>query len=276
MEVDHQGCADRHRGGSRGRRHSRDAARAGGDPPLWQRRGPYSAGRFKAHQRRKLSDRSGGDGQVGVANSRHKPDQRRVRLQGRGRPAHLADRREADLPQALRIPGSAVKPSIWCKYDLSSLGRGFLFGALTGFKDDPGQALVNLKERGNYEERGDETLFGINTTHYAGSLDLAKVSEQEKDPFIREALSALSAGNRGKLPVEVWLSSDNVLRRMHATFNLPPDGDSDSGAIRVELTFDFSDYGIKVRPPKPPKESRVVEPGTHGCPNLLPGVSKVT
>src|SRR5204863_7902335 len=119
-------------------------------------------------------------------------------------------------PYAYLMPAGS---HVWCQYDLTSLGRGFLLGALGGFKDDPADTLVNLKRFGSYKTVGDERLFGVKTTHYVGHINLSRLRNQPpNDPATQQQLDAISAVNAGKLPVDVWLSSDNVVSRLGTSF----------------------------------------------------------
>jgi hypothetical protein len=155
-----------------------------------------------------------------------------------------------------RLPSKRV----WCEYDLSVLGRGFLFGALTGFKDDPSAAIVNLEESGSHRKVGEETLFGISTTHYAGYVDLARLAQREKDPAIQQLLRRFRSTNGNRLAVEVWLSADNLLRQLQTSFDIP----GRPQKVHVEATFSFFEYGITVSVKRPPR-SRTVREGERGC-----------
>jgi hypothetical protein len=157
---------------------------------------------------------------------------------------------------------------VWCQYDLSVLGQGFLFGALTGFDSDPGKALVNLDEFGTYEEVGHEKLFGVDTTHYSGHIELSQVVAAEKDPERRKELQAFTESN-SELPVDVWISSEDFVRRITTSYDVPA---SASERAHVDVTFDFSDFGIDVEVKRPPG-SETASPGERGCPEGLLGVA---
>jgi hypothetical protein len=157
---------------------------------------------------------------------------------------------------------------VWCEYDLSALGPGFLFGAITGFRDDPGAALVSLKEAGSYEKVGEEMLFNIRTTHYSGHVDLERLLDQTKEPAIRALLRQFSSFNGGKLPVDVWLSSDDVVQRLGASFDVPGRAYGVRGRVHVEGTYDFSDFGTPVTVKQPPR-AKIAKAGARGCPSTV-------
>jgi hypothetical protein len=170
--------------------------------------------------------------------------------------------REIFLKPYLYEFGASRQP-VWCKYDLSVLGPGFLFGAVTGFQNDPGAALVNLKQNGSYKKVGEEPLFNIPTTHYSGHVDLKSLLDQARDPAIRPLLRQFSSFNSGKLPVDVWLNSDDAVQRLSASFDVV----GTQGRVHFNATFDFSRYGVAVRVRQPPR-SKIAEAGKEGCPEM--------
>lgn len=156
--------------------------------------------------------------------------------------------------------------TIWCQYDLSALGPGLFFGAITGFKNDPGAVLVNLKESGSSKKVGEETIFGVVTTHYAGYVDLARLSQRESNPDIRKLIQEFQTYNSGKLPVDVWVGSDDLVRRIKTAFDVPGEPYGLSGRVHIGATFDLSNFGIKVSV-KPPPASMTAPGGKQGCPD---------
>jgi hypothetical protein len=155
------------------------------------------------------------------------------------------------------------RESLWCRYDVSNRGAGVIFGALTGFSSDPAGALINLNKAGDYHEVGDEVLFGVRTTHYAGIIDLFRTRERSSSRYIRLAINQFRRLNPGmELPVDIWLSSDHVVRRLSTTFKVAPKKTATG-------TYDFWALGTPVHVRVPPSED-VVGPGKHGCWKELP------
>jgi hypothetical protein len=154
---------------------------------------------------------------------------------------------------------------VWCKYDLTGLGPGFLWGALTGFQSDPGEAIRNLQEVGDSEEVGDELLFGAPVTHYSGHIDLKKLLDRTQDPEIRKILRPFISFNN-KLPVEVWLSKiDDRVLQLATRFDVPGAPYRIPGKVNVSVTFGFSQFGVKVAVKQPPA-GKTAQPGKRGCP----------
>lgn len=146
----------------------------------------------------------------------------------------------------------------WCRHKLSFLGSGFLFGAITGFESDPAAALVNLEENGEYEEQGEEMLFGVNTTHYVGTVDIEQLIEAETIRKRRKALELLAPYNDSELPVEVWLDDEDLPRRITSSFRIP---------ARTDVVFDFSEFGVNVAT-TPPSPTKTIPAGGRGCSKL--------
>ena len=139
------------------------------------------------------------------------------------------------------IPGTRAK---WCAYDVSDVG-GF-FGAMTGFQNDPGAALVNLTENGTYKEVGNERIFGDLTTHYAGTVDLKRLSRKEPNKALLDFFEEGGPANDYKLPVDVWLREDELVQRMGTSYDAPAKGGGESQ--RPDLGQPF---GLRYRRPDP-------------------------
>jgi hypothetical protein len=151
-------------------------------------------------------------------------------------------------------------PDVWCRYDLTKLGPGLLFGALTGFQNDPAAAIRNLKEFGKSRKIADEEIFGVPTTHYAGEVNLPKLLARTRNPEVRLALGKISALNGGKLPVEVWLrKADDRVVRIASHFKI-------NDTVKVNFTVDFSHFGVNASA-RQPAAGHTTQPGRRGCPD---------
>jgi hypothetical protein len=147
---------------------------------------------------------------------------------------------------------------VWCAYDLSTLGPGFVFGVVTAFSNHPSDALVNLEESGTYEKTGREDIEGFATTHYEGYVDLRKVAEKEQDPERKKLVEAAVTSNQGRLPLEIWIDDEKIIRRIETRFDF---GQGNS----LDLAYGFAAYGIPVSVPDP-APADVGKPGERGCP----------
>jgi hypothetical protein len=155
---------------------------------------------------------------------------------------------------------------VWCEFDLTVLGPGFLWGALTGFQSDPGAAIRNLKEVGNSKKVGDELLFDVPVTHYSGQIDLRKLLDKTQDPQIRTVLRGFIAQNGRVLPVEAWLrKADDRILQLATRFNVPGKAYGRKGKVNVDAKFGFSHFGTAVSVKQPPP-AKIAQPGERGCP----------
>ena len=168
--------------------------------------------------------------------------------------------------QTIYVFGYGSRKNRWCQYHLLSSGR--VFGALTGFSDDPSQALSNLREHGHAEKVGEEELLGAKTTHYTGEIDLRAV-QTDATTSVRERVREFMSISVSKLPVDLWLDEDDLVRRIRTTFTLPGEAfGGATGLVQATVSIDFSQYGLEVRPELPPVKD-VSFAGDDGCPAEL-------
>jgi hypothetical protein len=162
------------------------------------------------------------------------------------------------LPTALtsKLPG--VKP--WLKLDLrhaggSTAGLSSLIGSSRQLTD-PGQYFQYLHSMaaGSLQNLGAATINGVQTTHYHGEINAAQLSQaamSAKQPAIAQAEEQLSktiAG--GRIPVDVYVDSSGLVRRIAIYEPLSLSGKSAYAAIKV----DFPQYGAQPAPAVPPAD----------------------
>jgi hypothetical protein len=104
---------------------------------------------------------------------------------------------------------------------------------------------------------GEQELDGISTTHYVGTIDLAKVLEGFSDVVgedvdaatkkqLEMAVKQFSVlGIDKKIPFEIWIDEDGLPRRQRITMDF---GDLVPGTeeASMEMTVDFSSFGEPV------------------------------
>ena len=163
--------------------------------------------------------------------------------------------------------GYVPMKSVWCEYHVQSSGR--FFGAIAGFSDDPSQVLENLRDHGNVETDGEEELLGDTTVHYKGSLDLEDLREDSPES-IRQRLAPFIKASGSTLPIEVWIGSDDLVRRIETAFELPGAelGLPTEGRVKIRATYELSQYGAEVRA-APPSQQQTFHAGSNGCPPSL-------
>lgn len=85
--------------------------------------------------------------------------------------------------------------------------------------------LALLEAVDDVQKLGKEEVRGVPTTHYRGTLEPA--DEADGSP----------------LPVEVWIDTDGLVRRM--TMTQPQPGGKGKGSPTIDLRIDFYDFGFE-------------------------------
>lgn len=142
----------------------------------------------------------------------------------------------------------------WISMDLDELMPGFRdLAALGSGQNDPSSSIQYLRGIEDAHEVGRETVVGVETTHYAGTVDLERAFERLPHDAGRELRDALDEARRQfgdvSIPVEVWLDDEGLPRRMEMSMETGPGAD-----VRFEMRMrvEIPEYGIEVRVPRPP------------------------
>jgi hypothetical protein len=161
----------------------------------------------------------------------------------------------------LELPGGAQ----WVTADLSTLVKSLGVDA-SAFSEllrlTPDQQLTGLEASGDLKEVGTETVDGVKTKHYKGTLklsDYVAALPAEKRDAARKALDELEklAGpEAGKQldepqPFDVWLGEDKLMRRLVQTTDVP--AQNGVPAMKVKQTMELGDYGTKLDVTAPDK-----------------------
>ena len=114
---------------------------------------------------------------------------------------------------------SADKP--WLKMDLEELAKQQ--GADAAQLDqlshvDPTQALAYLEGAGEFTEVGQETVRGVETTHYKGTIDLRDAVDKAPSDQRDQLERFLEDSGVTELPAEAWIDADGYLRKMTIDF----------------------------------------------------------
>jgi hypothetical protein len=129
----------------------------------------------------------------------------------------------------LRLTYRNLKP--WLKVDLDRLSaaQGADSFLQYGAGGDPTRVLQSLGGLGKLHKEGTETVRGVSTTHYSGTINLKRARGGEQ-------LFRLT-GQR-KLPVEVWIDDDGLVRRERWTQKQQIGNNRTDVQIEMEL-YDF-------------------------------------
>jgi hypothetical protein len=150
----------------------------------------------------------------------------------------------------LKVPpglgATVTKP--WMSLEIggsSGLGASMAAGM------DPQHMLQELQAvTGGLTVLGHETVDGVDTTHYHGTIDPAKIAAKAgKD-------GAAMAGHVGPVPIDIWIDGQGrVVRQQTSMTGL--NGMSDSGSTStgdLTLTIDYTDLGGPVSITAPPAD----------------------
>jgi hypothetical protein len=118
----------------------------------------------------------------------------------------------------------------WIKIDYEKVGKskGVDFSQLLA--QDPSQAFKQLQGSGKVVKVGDETIDGVDTTHYRATLNVKKLAP---------GLAAARAGS-----YNVWIGKDDgYIYRVQSTFAA---GNTAGKRVAQTTTLNFSDFGKDV------------------------------
>jgi len=135
----------------------------------------------------------------------------------------------------------------WIKLDLSKLGKSAgldLSKLLSGSQLQPGDLLSLLKTEGaTIHKVGPATVNGAATTHYRVVVDMRARLKELSSPLL-----AGVAEQMPKVPEDVWIGKDGLVRRVRVSFDLPHGGT----AVHTAMSMDIYDYGTHVDIAAPP------------------------
>lgn len=169
------------------------------------------------------------------------------------------------LPSQLasKLPGG--KPWIYINLDQVGKAAGIPgLGSLvsgTSSLSDPGQYLSFLRaaSAGSVKDLGQATVNGFSTTHYHAKLDLAKLPQAvpaAQRPTVRQLVAALeSKGATTQIPVDAWIDSSHLIRRIQMAFSEPLG--TTGQTAKIDLTENFLEYGPQPAPAAPNRSQTV-------------------
>ncbi len=163
----------------------------------------------------------------------------------------------AKLPAVLTAALAGAKQ--WIEIDLSQLGKspasaGLSSSLMNGFSQmsDPGQYFNYLRAitTGSLQDLGAEAVDGVQTTHYHAAIDLAKlpsvVPAAQRSAI--EKLVAMMPKGSSAVQIDVWVDSDNLVRRTVVSEVLSVDGRTET----INARQDYPEYGPQPPPVIPP------------------------
>jgi hypothetical protein len=135
----------------------------------------------------------------------------------------------------------------WIKLDLTKMGKSAgvdLSKLLAGSQLQPGDLLSLLKTDGaKIHKVGSATVNGDATTHYRVVIDTRARLKELGSPLL-----AGVAARMPKVPEDVWIGKDGLVRRVRVSFDLPHRG----APVHTAMTMNLYDYGADVDIAAPP------------------------
>jgi hypothetical protein len=149
-----------------------------------------------------------------------------------------------------KLPGGAQ----WMKVDLAKVGAaaGFDPSQLLSGQSNPAEVLEYLKASGaSVTIVGHDRIRGVPTTHYSAQIDLAKAAAALAGANAGAARKAIGELGVSELPVEVWVDSHNLVRRVQLSLHTP--SGSQAPQIQMQMSVELFNFGttptVSVPPP---------------------------
>ncbi|HEX3647862.1 MAG TPA: hypothetical protein VHV49_05505 [Pseudonocardiaceae bacterium] len=144
--------------------------------------------------------------------------------------------------------GRGGKP--WVKVTTSGSGasqqaQSLAQTAILAGQADPTHLLQQIEAAGTITKVTQETLSDVATTHYAITVDAAKLAKS--DPAERQALNHLGMTS---LPFAIWVNSDNLPVRMVTV--APISAPTVATGRQFSITVDYSHWGAPITITAPP------------------------
>jgi hypothetical protein len=141
----------------------------------------------------------------------------------------------------------------WVKLDLGQLARqrGIDLSSLASASPTPASPLAYLRGSSKVQEVGNDSVEGVETTHYKVSVDLERAAMHSKGSERESLKRVIQASGVKKLPIDVWVDAKDYVRKVQYAQR--------AGAGKaVNITMTLHDYGAPVTV-KPPPASSVVD-----------------
>ncbi len=146
-----------------------------------------------------------------------------------------------------KLPGGAK----WMKLDIAHLAQtaGLNPSELIDGQSNPAEFLSYLKETGaTVAKVGSQRVRGVPTTHYTATVDLAKALAAQPGVDAGAAEKAIAQLGVSEAPVDVWVDSHNLVRRLQITLG--------ASTVHLRMNIEMFDFGaIPAVSPPPASET---------------------
>ncbi|WP_328658872.1 DUF1396 domain-containing protein [Streptomyces sp. NBC_00334] len=140
----------------------------------------------------------------------------------------------------------------WMKFDLSAMGAGDELNQLGGASQadkNPATESTFLTGAKDVEKVGTETVDGVETTHYKGTVTVADLEKTlgDEDKATRDkrqkSLEQYEKMGLDKLTMDLWIDGDDQTKQFRMR------GDADKGPMDMTITFLGFNEPVKVTAP---------------------------
>ena len=165
------------------------------------------------------------------------------------------------LPASIMSKLPNAKP--WISMNFAQIGKAegvpalsSLFKSSSSNFSNAGQYLDFLRATsdGSVKDLGESTLDGRQVTQYEADVDLAKLPDAvpaAQRSAVTQMLSELQSKGMnlgGEMPVDAWIDSSHLIRRLQMTYNLTAPG---GVTVAANITENILDYGPQPAPTVP-------------------------
>lgn len=137
-----------------------------------------------------------------------------------------------------KLPGGAS----WIKVDVTKVEQaaGLDPSQLLEGQANPAQFLEYLKASGSAVTTvGHERVRGVPTTHYAANVDLSKLASSLAGANSAAVKKAIAGLGMSQVPVEVWIDSHDLVRRLQMAIHASAGGQS----MQMHMTLELFAFG---------------------------------
>ncbi|WP_217170257.1 DUF1396 domain-containing protein [Streptomyces sp. AC512_CC834] len=140
----------------------------------------------------------------------------------------------------------------WIKFDLSAMGAGDELNQLAGASQadqNPAAESTFLTGAKDVEKVGTETVEGVKTTHYKGTVTLADLEKSlgDEDKATRDkrqkSIEQYEKMGLDKLTMDMWVDGDDQTKQFRMR------GEADKGPMDMTITFLGVNEPVKVTAP---------------------------
>ena len=125
-------------------------------------------------------------------------------------------------------------------------------GTSLGASTDPTAPLQALKGASGVEEVGTETVRGVETTHYAGTYDVAEAIAAASGPSKAVLSSTLGSTTLEDVPFDVYLDGEGRLVKFEQELELPATPQTGGDVLTSRTVLELFDFDTVVTVTAPP------------------------